>query len=1112
MDYSVPIELTNAKVRNISFQVLADVYKNNTFSCDITSYIISIDNIVSDLEFRQKGSVLGKPSINTASISLDNTLGKFSPNNSNNIESQYPTGQFRTNTPIKIIAGFLDATGTPRTRVLFHGVITSFKNKITQQSKQVVLQLKDHAIYLQKMKIPNHDYKNNQFYEAVLFDATINEAIDYLIDYSLGTSFPRTLHHMNERLPMVDLIVGNTIWQTLQLLAQSVEGRIFFEAGEFKFYSPLSPDWNNPLESQYTFNADNIQDFEEEVDWDNIINKWKITSNPKTMQLRQVLVGTPSSNTVAMTDEYWTGDTKSALGADNKTITLKSQDQYTLEWIDSLNVPLVYTQTYSDLIQSIPSPTQDQINTMNNSSLIKVWDRINNIQLTINSINVKTGTIELLNTIDPDNYNIQITYQYYQDQIVHGKYREYIYDLEKIGTNIELPVIIANNIEESITYSTTTSTNTLYLSDWTICEGNKRVKFKLTNNVPIAGESNELDTVYITKFEVWGNALECTSPLSFTAIDGDTISQFENSYEINNDYISNIIWGKQIVDLYLYKYKSNLTFLDVNTKGIPQIDLLDRVTIQEAVSGNNFDYIVIGIKHSIKKDGWKTNLQLESLIPPWTYDESRVNALYYKYGQSYLSLYSDATPQNPNAFSLTEQTFVQTSGEVVTRVYVTFMPPLYAYYSHTLIQMSGDNGLTWSDCGTSNDGKFYIYNVEVGHHYKIRAVTVSLNGQKSNAIEGTITISGKDTPPSDITGFNIVQSGSTLRVSVVHPGDPDIRNFELRFGPTWANSALLKTFVENQTTVDITQEGVQTFWVKAVDNSGNYSTNAKKAIITITGLPVKNVINERDEDINTWEIVNMYLDPLSPTCYLIDTVETFDTGEVFADIFEGGHTLINGTPGSVSVTFTPIDLGPNVIEENYFYYDAYGAVRLKTTKTLADFTSFFDIFGYAHQYVVPQYKIITFANIDLNYVKNENNYVNIWFRTSINSTDWGEWMPLTNHQFFGRYIQFKLYPGSLDRQTNVRLCGATVQIDVPTLEEDIENISIPASKTWITFNQKFFDVPKSIALFTCDSNGKQVTWRSNPAEWTKDGFYIELLDDAGSLIAGKLILAKVRGY
>ena len=330
MDYSVPIELTNEPVRDISFQVLADVYKNNLFSCDITSSVISIDNIVSDLEFKEKGSVLGKPSVNTATITLDNTNGLFSPNNINNIESQYPDGQFRTNTPIKILAGFKDTNNQSHQRILFQGLITAFKNKITRDSKQSVLTLKDYAVLLQRMKVPNHTYKYDRYYEAVLFDVTIDEAVSYLIDYGLGGGFPRTLHAMKERLPIVEFTIGNSMWQTL-------------------------------LESQYTFNASNIQDFTEEVDFDNIKNKWKITSNPKTMQLRQILVGTPSSSTVTMVDDYWSTDGKNALGADNKTLTLKSQDQTTFEWINSDNVPLVYTQTYSDLIKYLNNSVISEI-------------------------------------------------------------------------------------------------------------------------------------------------------------------------------------------------------------------------------------------------------------------------------------------------------------------------------------------------------------------------------------------------------------------------------------------------------------------------------------------------------------------------------------------------------------------------------------------------------------------------------------------------------------------------------------------------------------------------------------------------------------------------------
>jgi hypothetical protein len=1103
---SVPITLTEQKVRNISFQVLADVYKNNTFSCDITNYIVSIDNIVSDLEFKQKGTILGKPSVNSSSISLDNTLGKFSPNNSNNIEADYPTGTFRTNTPIKILAGFIDETNTPQTRVLFYGVITSFKNKITRDSKQVVLQLKDHAKFLQKKKIPNHDLSGGTYYEAVLFDVTIDQAIDYLIDYGLGTSFSRTLHTLTEKLPVVEFTVGNSIWQTLQSLAQSVEGRIFFENGEFKFYTPLSSDWDEPLTSQYTFNADNIQDFQEDVDEDSIINKWKINSNPKTLQIRQVLCGTPSSNTISSVDEYWTGDLKSALGVDNKTFTLKSQED-DLSWIDSINVPLVDTQTYSDLIQLIPSPLQTDIDTMNNASLIKVWDRINNVQLTINDIDTKTGEIELLNEIDPENYNIQITYQYYQDQIVHGKYREYIYDLEKIGANIELPVIIANNIEESITYSTTTPTDTLYLSDWTIFEGNKRVKFKLTNNYPISGDANEFDTVYITKFEIWGNALECTSPLSFEAIDGTTINLFENSYEIINDYISNITWGKQLVDLYLYKYQNNLTFLDANTKGIPNIDLLDRVTIQEAISGNNSDYIVIGIKHSIKKDGWKTNLQLESLIPPWVYDPTRVNALFYKYGTSYLSFYSTITPANPTNFQVIEQTYVQTSGELITRVLVTFIPPLYSSYSHTLIQISDDNGLTWQDVGTSTDGKYYIYGLITGTTYKVRVLAVSINGQKSNALEKSITIAGKNTPPSDVANLTITQNDAYLKATIVLVDDPDVDEYELRMGPTLANSyKIIPNFPGPSVTFEAPREGTLTFWVRALDRSGLFSANAKKFIIDVHHIPPQNIIFTRTENLSTWTAQNMYFDSWGHWQILSDEIiEDYDD---FFSVFESTEIHLLDT---ATLTLPIADLGENILQSDCYYIDPWGDLHLRSIDTINDYDDFFNMFvSTIVTLVTPQYNTKTFLGVNIDYDYQPNNRIDSEYRTRVDGDQWSSWYSTQEKQFIGRRIETKLLPVSLDGITNVGISSATLKVDVPDIAEEQKNINVTVAGVHITYQKRYYDTPIVTNLVTRDSNGVMATNQVTNESLT--GCDVFILDSSGNPTTGTIKIIEIAGY
>jgi len=85
-------------------------------------------------------------------------------------------------------------------------------------------------------------------------------------------------------------------------------------------------------------------------------------------------------------------------------------------------------------------------------------------------------------------------------------------------------------------------------------------------------------------------------------------------------------------------------------------------------------------------------------------------------------------------------------------------------------------------------------------------------------------------------------------------------------------------------------------------------------------------------------------------------------------------------------------------------------------------------------------------------------------------------------------------------------------VDVPDVEEIIENISIPAAKTQIGFRRKFFDTPKSIAIFAADETGQQVIWRIDPNTITREGFDLELLDDQGNLIPGKLLRASIRGY
>jgi hypothetical protein len=83
---------------------------------------------------------------------------------------------------------------------------------------------------------------------------------------------------------------------------------------------------------------------------------------------------------------------------------------------------------------------------------------------------------------------------------------------------------------------------------------------------------------------------------------------------------------------------------------------------------------------------------------------------------------------------------------------------------------------------------------------------------------------------------------------------------------------------------------------------------------------------------------------------------------------------------------------------------------------------------------------------------------------------------MTNHQFFGRYFQPELLPRSLDGLTNVNICGATIKVDVPDLEEKIPLTDVAATGiTWYDYQKHFFNVNVPPVINAIDENNKECT-------------------------------------
>lgn len=1215
MNNSIPIELAQANVQNITYQVLIDMDGSNKFSTDISDDVMVIDYIQSELELKKAGEVLGRPSISEASITLWNDDGKYSPYNSHNIESMYP-GYFRRNTKVKILAGFIDSAGIHQTRIMFYGVITDFQGQISNNAITMNLTLKDMAKFAASKKNPNHNYANAQYYEANLFNTTLSNAVSYLLDYTFGTSLSREIHNLPTVYSVIEFPVDDTVWSTIQKLAEACGAKAYFENGTFKFHTPLSNDYVATNNNVYNFTTDEILSLNESIKEEDLINKFEIKSSPKTLQATSIVVGTPSGEAVSGLDEYKNGDSKNALSPDGKTIVLKYQESNT--WINTINVPLQETYTYSDLFPS-GGATQNDIDDLNISSTIKVWDLINNVQLTIYAIDYNCGIIYLLNPVDVNNYWLQVTYYYYNDRIVGGKYKYYTYSLNNIATNVKISSFEANDGLDLVTCSTTLPSNALYLSDYELTNGNTQIKYRLSNNaqvgnstyatadytilfifsiegttVTIGNSIYEFDInssitaghiqvdisdangmngcalalrdainnnsgslvtatvlnntvtvksktagvignninvssnftfgvwnvntlaggfdyngiVYITSLEFSGNTLQCISNLDVISEDADTLKEFENAYTIDNSYILDVNFAKQAADYYLYLYSTEKSIINATTVAMPQIDLGDRVTVTESISGHNDDFIVIGIKHNIQLNGWTTELELQSLLLAWSYDPSRViDYSKYRLGSDSISKYSYTNPPEITGLSLSENTYLNKSGEVITTIYISFMKPTYPYYAYTQIQM--DDGDGFRDLGISTNGIYTsTAGYKAGKSYQFKLINVSMNTRTSSGVIGSITIIGKDNPPSDVDSMNIVQSGRYLKITISSVTDPDFNHYELRYGPTFDSGIFVKAFLDNSITIEAPQEGTLTYWIKAVDNSGNYSANAKRALVNVINLPGQNVMTSRIEDLYLLTLVDCYID-MNGICQL-STHETIDTySSDFFTMFDSVLALSN----QASISCPTFDIGTGVYDASCYFTDVWGSINLHSESFLSDFSRFFDLFGYQYTTVTARYITETSIKVILENLVSPKNNLTAYFRTSPDNSTWNEWQIVNNTLFFNRFVQIKIIPQSLDGTTNIGLSKITTYAYVPDLELVANNISVPITGADIIFKQHFICSQPNIAPFTCTTVGginQLCSWQITNI--TSTGFHIALFDAAGNPTAGTLIQYIARGF
>lgn len=445
------------------------------------------------------------------------------------------------------------------------------------------------------------------------------------------------------------------------------------------------------------------------------------------------------------------------------------------------------------------------------------------------------------------------------------------------------------------------------------------------------------------------------------------------------------------------------------------------------------------------------------------------------------SIYSDsgiAVPTNnysslshaiPNVQSLriTERLIKLSDGTIESAIDVWFTRPDVTHiglYSKAKIYLSDNGGLSWIYKGETQGESFGIFgDLQDGTEYKIAVISADYMG-KGNAIETspqqTINLLGKMAPPSDVGGFIVIQSRDRLFFGWKEVPDVDLSGYEIRYGESWDSGYVLETGIKasNLLRVDMRVGANQSYWIKAIDTSGNYSQTATEAVISIDAIPFTNIIVAYEEEAS-WGGTLDHIAVVSSVLQLTTgsltgkyTTAQIDCGYV-ASFKVGLSAVVTASAGSET-------------------WDQEPALATWAELSETERWSGSEVAGAA------SYRI----------------------RTSLDGITWGAWADWNAGDYKCRYFQLELTLTRQDTGTGLECSEFHYYSDLPDVDEFGEGeVTVAASGVSVLFSKTFHDVP-AVAITILSGSGRVPVFTAEP---DLTDFTVKLYDLSGVAQTGR---------
>jgi predicted phage tail protein len=197
-----------------------------------------------------------------------------------------------------------------------------------------------------------------------------------------------------------------------------------------------------------------------------------------------------------------------------------------------------------------------------------------------------------------------------------------------------------------------------------------------------------------------------------------------------------------------------------------------------------------------------------------------------------------------------ERLALSKDGRYVSYVDVQWAPPStsVSFYDHAEVYYRLTSDPSWTFAGYGYDS-FSIGPILEGS-YEVAVIAANKNGIKQAfdaALKSTITVVGKAAPPANVTGFTVGQTGLQLIFKWNPVADVDVSHYDIREGVNWGAGTVVATGVkQNYFVLAQAPAGDHTYWIKAIDTSGNSSVEATSAFIHVRDTGLGNLITAHD--------------------------------------------------------------------------------------------------------------------------------------------------------------------------------------------------------------------------------------------------------------------------